>query len=67
MEHTHPVAGWLFPLYDEEDSGPTIEQMATELAELEAPFPSEQYDQAVGEYLIMDEYDLLHTYRTRIG
>ena len=63
--NTHPVCGWLFPTTDPLSEEVTPEEMATALAEMEAPFPSEAFDQAVGDYLLMPEVDLHHVYRTR--
>ena len=41
------------------------EEMDTALAELEASFPSDEFDQAVTEYMLMDDYELDQTYRLR--
>ena len=66
MTHTHPVCGWLFPVHDDmELSLLSIEEMATALAELEAPFPSDEFDQAVSDYMLMDDHELDQTYRLR--
>lgn len=66
MTYTSPVCGWLFPMSDPNiDEGPTIEEMATDLAHLEAPFPSDEFDQAVGDYLLLPDYELYQTYRLR--
>jgi hypothetical protein len=64
--NTHPVCGWLFPTHDDlELSLLSNEEMATALAELEAGFPSDEFDQAVTEYMLMDDYELDQTYRLR--
>ena len=66
MTHTHPVCGWLFPVHDEmELSLLSIEEMATALAELEAPFPSDEFDQAVSDYMLLPDCELEQTYRLR--
>ena len=66
MTHTHPIGGWLFPTQDDvELSLLSAEEMATALAELEASFPSDEFDQAVNEYMLMSDYDLDRTYRLR--
>ena len=66
MTHTHPVCGWLFPVHDDTElSLLSAEEMATALAELEASFPSDEFDQAVTEYMLMDDYELDQTYRLR--
>ena len=68
MTYTAPVCGWLFPMSDPYiDEGPTIEEMATALAEMEAAFPSDEFDQAVGDYLLLPDHDLLQVYRLRFG
>ena len=64
--NTHPICGWLFPVHDDlELSLLSAEEMATALAELEAGFPSDEFDQAVTEYMLMDDYELDQTYRLR--
>ena len=64
--NTHPVCGWLFPAHDDlELSLLSNEEMASALAELEASFPSDEFDQAVTEYMLMDDYELDQTYRLR--
>jgi hypothetical protein len=64
--HTHPVCGWLFPAHDGlELTLLSNEEMASALAELEASFPSDEFDQAVTEYMLMDDYELDQTYRLR--
>ena len=63
--NTHPVCGWLFPMTDPLYEDITVEEMATALAEMEAPFPSDAFDLAVSDYMLMPEFDLHHLYRTR--
>ena len=64
--NTHPVCGWLFPAHDGlELTLLSNEEMASALAELEASFPSDEFDQAVTEYMLMDDYELDQTYRLR--
>ena len=66
MPHTHPIGGWLFPMQDDEElSLLSAEEMATALAELEATFPSDEFDQAVNEYMLLSDYELDRTYRLR--
>ena len=64
--NTHPTCGWLWPAHDElELSLLSVEEMATALAELEASFPSDEFDQAVTEYMLMPDHELDQLYRQR--
>ena len=70
MTHTHPVGGYLFPLdYQEGLDYADYASVARQLAELEACPTSqpEEFESAFHFYLDLPDWDLLKTYRERVG
>ena len=67
MTHTHPVGGYLFP--SEYQEGLDWAAIARQLAELEACPTSqpEEFESAFHFYLDLPDWDLLKTYRERVG
>ena len=62
--HTCPVVGYLFPM---NDSYFNVDELATELAEMEAAVDSDEFDSAFEFYSSLADWELLGIYRDRVS
>ena len=60
MTYSSPVAGYIFPSYDEPEYN--IDAIISELAELEADPGSEAFDEAVDSLACLPEWEILNRY-----